>query len=279
MSAAAVNPLAEVAPAGGDGRISIRNLHVAFTVRRRRSLVAVEDVSLEIEPGEFVALLGPSGCGKTTVLNAIAGFVTPVSGEVRIDGRKVEGATDQCGIVFQQNSLFPWMTAQQNVAFGPEMKRLADAKAIASRYLAQVGLSAFEHAYPATLSGGMRQRVGIARALASGAPILLMDEPFGALDAQTRGLMQEQLLEIWDRHRKTVVFVTHDIDEAIFLADRVIVMGIQPGHVREDFAIPLPRPRDVHIRHRPEYAAIHSAISDVIREESLKSFQETAHVR
>jgi len=261
------------------GRISIRNLNVAFTLRRRRPLVAVEDVSLEIAPGEFVALLGPSGCGKTTVLNAIAGFVAPVGGEVLIDDCKVEGSSDQCGIVFQQNSLFPWMTAQQNVAFGPEMKRMTDAKAIASRYLAQVGLSGFEHAYPATLSGGMRQRVGIARALASGASILLMDEPFGALDAQTRGLMQEQLLEIWDRHRKTVVFVTHDIDEAIFLADRVVVMGIQPGHVREDFPIHLPRPRDAHLRHRPEYVAIHSAISDVIREESLKSFQEAAHVR
>ena len=258
------------------GRISLRHLSVAFTARRR-PLVAVENVSLEVEPGEFVALLGPSGCGKTTVLNAVAGFVPPSAGEGVIDGERVVAPSRRCGVVFQQNSAFPWMNALDNVAFGPRMQGLVNAREIAARYLAQVGLKGFEEAYPAMLSGGMRQRVGIARALASRAPILLMDEPFGALDAMTRGLLQEQLLELWEREQKTVLFVTHDVDEAIFLAGRVVVMGVRPGHIREEFSVPLPRPRRHVLRHSPAYARIHAAISAVIREESLKSFEEEPH--
>jgi NitT/TauT family transport system ATP-binding protein len=260
------------------GRVSLQNLSVAFTARRR-PLVAVENASLNVEPGEFVALLGPSGCGKTTVLNAVAGFVSPSTGQVRIDGERVDSPSRQCGVVFQQNSAFPWMTALDNVAFAPRMQGLANARDIAARYLAQVGLTGFEDAYPAMLSGGMRQRVGIARALASRAPILLMDEPFGALDAMTRGLLQEHLLELWEREKKTVLFVTHDVDEAIFLAGRVVVMGVRPGHIREEFAVPLPRPRRHDLRHSPAYAKIHAAISKVIREESLKTFQEPSHGR
>lgn len=260
------------------GRISLRHLSVAFTARKR-PLVAVENASLEVDPGDFVALLGPSGCGKTTVLNAVAGFVTPSAGEVVIDGRVVDAPSRACGFVFQQNSAFPWMTALDNVAFGPRMQGLSNAREIAARYLEKVGLRGFEDAYPAMLSGGMRQRVGIARALAADAPILLMDEPFGALDAQTRGLLQEHLLDLWEREKKTVLFVTHDVDEAIFLASRVVVMGVRPGHVREEFPVPLPRPRHPDTRHTAAYVKIHAEISAVIREESLKIFQEELHVR
>jgi NitT/TauT family transport system ATP-binding protein len=261
------------------GRISLRDLSVAFTARRGRPLVAVENANLEVAPGEFVALLGPSGCGKTTVLNAVAGFVPPSAGGVFVDGEQVVSPSRHCGFVFQQNPAFPWMTALDNVAFAPRMQGKANPREIADRFLTQVGLRGFEDAYPGALSGGMRQRVGIARALASNTPILLMDEPFGALDAQTRGLMQEQLLELWERERKTVLFVTHDVDEAIFLAGRVVVMGVKPGHIREEFSVALPRPRHPGLRHTRDYTRIHAEISAVIREESLKSFQEEIHAR
>ncbi|MGC4074403.1 MAG: ABC transporter ATP-binding protein [Nibricoccus sp.] len=255
------------------GRITVEGLGVAFGDNRRRR-AAVENVNLAIAPGEFVTLVGPSGCGKTTVLNAIAGFLTPSTGRVLVDGSAVQGASAQRSVVFQQHSLFPWMTVIENIAFGPQMLGKSDAKEIARRHLAMVGLGDYAEAYPAALSGGMRQRVGLARALAVEPPVLLMDEPFGALDALTRDLMQELLLRLWEKHRNTVVFITHDVDEAVFLSDRVIVMATRPGRVRADIRINLPRPRTAEMRDLPEFTRLRREINQLIREESLRNFQE-----
>jgi NitT/TauT family transport system ATP-binding protein len=255
------------------GRIAVEGLGVSFGDNRRRR-AAVENVNLAIAPGEFVTLVGPSGCGKTTVLNAVAGFLAPSTGRVLVDGSAVQGASAQRSVVFQQHSLFPWMTVIENVAFGPQMLGKADAKEIARRHLAMVGLGDYAEAYPTALSGGMRQRVGLARALAVEPPVLLMDEPFGALDALTRDLMQELLLRLWEKHRNTVVFITHDVDEAVFLSDRVIVMATRPGRVRADIRIDLPRPRTAEMRDLPEFTRLRREINQLIREESLRNFQE-----
>src|SRR5581483_3441843 len=220
--------------------IAIEGVSVRFK-RRAVEVVAVKDVDIRIRPGEFVALLGPSGCGKSTLLNAIGGLIAPTAGSVTVDGRGVREPSAACGFVFQHHSLFPWMTARANVTFGPKMLGYARADEIARELLALVGLEKFADAYPNQLSGGMQQRVGIARALATRPPVLLMDEPFGALDAQTRSIMQEELLKIWSEFKTTVVFVTHDVDEAIFLSDRVFVMRAAPGAIKEEIAIDLGR--------------------------------------
>ncbi len=238
----------------------------------------MEGINLEVAAGEFVALLGPSGCGKTTLLNAIAGFVTSTSGRVLVDERPISGPSHERAVVFQQHSLFPWMTVLENVAFGPRMLRWPDPVAVARQHLDLVGLGACARQYPAQLSGGMRQRVGLARALAVQPPILLMDEPFGALDAQTRLLMQEQLLEIWGRSRNTVVFVTHDIDEAIFLADRIVVLGVKPSVVRGISPADLPRPRLLETRRSEPYLKLQEQLFALIREESLKSFGTAGNI-
>lgn len=255
------------------GRIALAGLGVRYGEGKARRAAAVQGVNLEILPGQFIALVGPSGCGKTTVLNAVAGFIAPTEGTVEIDGEPVRGPSAQAGVVFQQHSLFPWMTALENVAFGPRELGLPDPRAIARRYLSLVGLGDFADAYPATLSGGMRQRVGLARALATEPPVLLMDEPFGALDALTRELMQELLLGIWGKKPHTVVFITHDVEEAVFLADRVVVMGAQPGRVREIVPVELPRPRSAAARGDPRLARLRAEIGELIREESRRHFQ------
>ena len=205
------------------GHIRIDDVSVVFR-RNRTTTVALENANADIKPGEFVALLGPSGCGKSTLLNAIAGIVKPTSGTLSVDGEIVREPNETRGMIFQQHSLFPWMTALQNVAFGPRMLGAVDAEGVGRTFLGLVGLEKFKDLYPAQLSGGMQQRVGIARALATYPPVLLLDEPFGALDAQTRTIMHEELLKIWNNFLTTVVFVTHDVDEAIFLSDRVLVM-------------------------------------------------------
>ena len=243
------------AAVGGQGAIGVENLSVEFKRDGMRT-VAVQDIAIEIAPGEFTALLGPSGCGKSTLLNVIGGMVRPTRGEVRIDGAPVTEPSARCGVVFQQHSLFPWMTALGNVAFGPRMLGHASPESVAREFLALVGLEKFAHAYPAQLSGGMQQRVGIARALATRPQVLLMDEPFGALDAQTRESLQQELLGIWEKSAKTVVFVTHSIDEAIFLSDRVAVMGRGPGRVKEIIDVDLPRPRDASLRHCAAFIAL-----------------------
>jgi NitT/TauT family transport system ATP-binding protein len=209
-------------------------------------VVALRDVSLEAGPKAFICLLGPSGCGKTTLLNLIAGFIEPTEGELRVDGEAITRPTSDRGVVFQDYALFPWLTVHQNVQFGPRVQGCsrADRETIADRYLAMVGLSDFRRRYPHELSGGMKQRVAIARALANQPSILLLDEPFGALDAMTRETMQDELLALTAQEPKLVVFVTHSVLEAVFLADRIIVMTTRPGRIIADIPIPLPHPRD-----------------------------------
>jgi NitT/TauT family transport system ATP-binding protein len=207
-------------------------------------VAALEGVSFAAHDHEFVCIVGPSGCGKTTLLKVIAGLVKPTSGRVRFDGETTNGRP-RSGLVFQEHGTFPWMTVLDNVAFGLEMSGMVrtERRERAMAFVERVGLGSFAHHYPHELSVGMRQRVGVARAFVSGAPILLMDEPFGSLDAQTKWVLQEELLDIWSTDRKLVVFVTHDIEEAVMLGDRVLVMTGHPGRIREDIQIPLGRPR------------------------------------
>jgi nitrate ABC transporter ATP-binding subunit len=235
-------------------------------------VTAIERIDLDIKENEFVSIVGTSGCGKSTLLNIVGGLDEPSSGEIRIDGAKVTGPGRNRGFVFQSYSLFEWMTVKGNIRFALEKSTLgkAEKEELVSHFVQAVGLSGFENAYPQQLSGGMRQRVAIARALVYKPSILLMDEPFGALDAQTRGMMQELLLKVWEDHKVTVLFVTHDVDEAIFLADRVIVLASRPGKVKKDLAIKLPRPRSFELVTDPQFTVYKREILTDIREETLK---------
>lgn len=259
----------------GRGHVRVNGVHIEFNHNGGKR-TAVQNAQLEIRPGEFVCLLGPSGCGKSTLLNAIAGFVKPARGEVTIDGKAVTEPGPDRGMVFQQHSLFPWKTVCENVAFGPLMAGVGQTEAtcVARTFLSLVGLAAFENVFPGTLSGGMQQRVGIARALANYPSVLLMDEPFGALDAQTRIMMQENLLDIWREFRNTVVFVTHDIDEAVFLSDRIVVMSASPGRIITDISVKLPRPREQLLLTSPDFIALKRQCLDLIRQETLNAFQQ-----
>jgi NitT/TauT family transport system ATP-binding protein len=262
-------------PAGhptDQGRIEGRGLAMRFDTKSG-PVVALDDLDIDIRPGEFVALLGPSGCGKSTLLNLVAGILKPTSGSVTVDGKPVKGPNPDCGIVFQNHSLFPWMSVLENVAFGPKMLGRGDPIGTARTFLSLVGLERQASAWPSSLSGGMQQRVGIARALATYPPVLLMDEPFGALDAQTRSIMQEELLKIWSQFKTTVIFVTHDIEEAIFLADRVVVMKTLPGGVKRQVPIDLPRPREPSIIKSELFNRYRGEIFELIREETLKVFR------
>ena len=225
--------------------ITISGVNKIFTTGER-DVVALKDIDLVIPDGQFVCLLGPSGCGKSTLLNAVAGFSLPTSGSIIAGGKTVTGPGPDRGMVFQEYALFPWMTVEQNVAFGLEIKGM-DATAIEQRVMAlleTLGLKDFRARFPKDLSGGMRQRVAIARILALDSPIMLMDEPFGALDALTRRNLQDELLRIWAELKKTILFVTHSIEEAIYLADRIVVMTYRPGTVKRDIVVDLPRLRD-----------------------------------
>jgi len=206
-------------------------------------VTAVHDVSLAVQQGEFVSIVGPSGCGKTTLLNMIAGFIPVSGGEILLDGRAVSGPGAERGVVFQSFALFPWKTVLENVAFGPKMRGLAkpECERIAREYLALAGLAQAANRYPNELSGGMQQRVGVVRALANNPDVLLMDEPFASVDAQTRMTLQEELTRIWQERRPTIIFITHDVGEAVFLANRVVVLS--KGRVLEELDVPLPRPR------------------------------------
>jgi NitT/TauT family transport system ATP-binding protein len=261
-------------PRRASSRVRIEHLTVRFGLGAGEH-VAVEDLSLEIAPGEFVCILGPSGCGKSTLLNATAGYVAPDAGRIIVDGEVVTGPGPDRGMVFQQYSLFPWKTVLENVAFGPRMtgRSRDEAQAIARAHLEGVGLSGFASRYPGTLSGGMQQRVGLARALANAPGVLLMDEPFGALDAQTRSVMQELLLRLWSEVRNTCVFITHDIDEAIFLGDRVVVMSAAPGRVLLDQRIDMPRPRTAAVFADPWFLEYKRRCVTLIRDESLRAFE------
>ena len=253
------------------GHIVIDDVSVIFG----KDVVAVENASLEIKPGEFVCLLGPSGCGKSTLMNTVASFVKPTKGTVSLDGEKVTKPGQDRGMVFQQHSLFPWKSVGDNVAFGPLManKGKTEANSIARTFIEMVGLSSYYDSYPGMLSGGMKQRVGIARALANYPNVLLMDEPFGALDAQTRSMMQENLLQIWGEFGITVIFVTHDIDEAVFLADRVVVMSASPGRIIADIKVDLPRPRTLEMVSSEQYINTKKKCMELIRNESIRAFE------
>ncbi|RKP55990.1 ABC transporter ATP-binding protein [Pararobbsia silviterrae] len=227
------------------GHVGVRSLTVEVGPAHAR-LTTLDALDLDIAPGEFVCVLGPSGCGKSTLLGAIAGHIRPAAGEIAIDGVRVEQPHPERGLVFQQHTLFPWKRVIDNVAFGLKMKHVGarDRHREAAALLDLVGLTGFESHYPAQLSGGMQQRVEIARVLVNQPRILLMDEPFGALDAQTRRKMQLLLLDIWSKIRTTVVFVTHDVDEALLLGDRIVVLSQRPARIVADFKVPLARPRD-----------------------------------
>jgi len=223
----------------------MRDLRKVFT-RDKTKVIAVDDFDLDISAGELVCLLGPSGCGKTTVLRMVAGLERKTAGELEVTGKNVTSPGSERGMVFQEFALFPWRTVRKNIEFGLEVKGVSESERskTSSQLIELVGLKGFEDAHPKELSGGMKQRVGIARALANEPAVLLMDEPFGSLDAQTRNLMQKELLRIWSATGKTILFVTHSVDEAVFLADRIVVMTARPGKVREDIRVGLPRPRD-----------------------------------
>jgi len=269
-----VPPEASAEPAVGRGRVTIESVSVVFGFGEAGHL-AVDRVTLDIAPGQFVCLLGPSGCGKSTLLNCVAGYVTPAAGRIKLDGGKVARPGPDRGMVFQQYSLFPWKTVRENVEFGPRMagKPSSEVAAICKHFLDMVGLAMHADKYPNQLSGGMQQRVGIARALANSPSVLLMDEPFGALDAQTRTLMQENLLRIWNAVKSTVVFVTHDIDEAIFLADRVVVMSAAPGRIVADLEIDLGRPRGLDTFTSTPFMHLKKRCLELIRHETMKLFQ------
>ena len=234
---------------------------------------AVTGVSIHVDPGEFVSIIGPSGCGKSTLLNAVAGFLKPTGGTVTVDGEAVDGPSADRGMVFQQYSLFPWKTVRGNVEFGLKMKGKdrGSREPAARTLLGLAGLLQFENQYPERLSGGMKQRVGIVRALATGPKVLLLDEPFGALDAQTRVIMQQILTNMWQRLKISVLFVTHDIDEAIFLSDRVYCMTARPGTIKAEIMVPLERPRQPAMMMSSEFLALRRGLMSLIREESLKA--------
>jgi len=257
---------------GSKGLIEVRDLGVVFG-EDETAVEAVRQVSMTVQPGEFVSLIGPSGCGKSTLLNIAAGFVHPSSGTVLIDGKPVDGPGADRGVVFQQYSLFPWLTVRQNVEFGLRMQNMSGGqRETASRtLLGLAGLLAFENHYPDQLSGGMKQRVGIVRALATSPQVLLMDEPFGALDSQTRVVMQEILTNMWQQFRISVLFITHDIEESIFLSDKVYVMTARPGRIKAEISVPLPRPRTAGMTASTEFIAMVQRLKALIREESLAS--------
>ncbi len=254
--------------------IQIRGVRKVFRTGAREVL-ALDGIDLEVGAGEFVCLLGPSGCGKSTLLNAVAGFSPPTEGTIVANGRPVTGPGPDRAMVFQEYALFPWMTVERNVAFGLEMKGEGRAaiRARVDALLAKLHLSEFRDRFPKDLSGGMRQRVAIARALAIDSPMLLMDEPFGALDALTRRNLQDELLRIWSELRRTILFVTHGIEESIYLADRVVVMTYRPGTVKRIVPVALPRPRDPA---SPEFNALKREISRLVMEEQERHEEDEA---
>jgi NitT/TauT family transport system ATP-binding protein len=237
---------------------------------------ALDGISLTVVPGEIVAVVGGSGCGKSTLLRLVAGLDTPSAGQVLLDGKPVTRPGPDRGMVFQSYTLFPWLTVADNIAFGLREKSVpaAERAHVVESWLTRVGLKSFAHHYPKQLSGGMQQRTAIARALANDPAILLLDEPFGALDNQTRALMQELLLGIWERERKTVLFVTHDIEEAIFLATRVLVMTARPGRIKADVPIALPYPRHYTVKTSPEFSALKARLTEEIRAEAVLAAEE-----
>jgi NitT/TauT family transport system ATP-binding protein len=254
------------------GKVTVTDFSLSYDTLEG-PVEAVCDASIRVDPGEFVSIIGPSGCGKSTLLNAVAGFLKPTHGTVAVDGEPVARPSADRGMVFQQYSLFPWKTVRENVEFGLKMKGMerSTREASARTLLGLAGLLAFENQYPDSLSGGMKQRVGIIRALATSPKVLLLDEPFGSLDAQTRLIMQQILTNMWQRLKTSVLFVTHDIDEAIFLSDRVYCMTARPGAIKAEIAILLERPRHQSMMMSSEFLALRRSLMSLIREESLNA--------
>jgi NitT/TauT family transport system ATP-binding protein len=254
-------------------KLEARNVVLEYGAHTASRLIALADVNLTIYENEFVSIVGPSGCGKTTFLSVVDGLIPATGGEILVDGKRVTRPGPDRAVVFQDSSLLPWRTVLKNVVYGLECQgmKTQEARARAAYFIDMVGLKGFEHRFPYQLSGGMQQRVNLARALVMDPEILLMDEPFAALDAQTRELMQEELLQIWRKSGKTVLFITHQIDEAIFLSDRVIVFSARPGRVREDIAISLERPRSLKLKRDPRFHALEDRIWALIQEDSVRT--------
>lgn len=268
--------------AGPDDKIIARNIRRVYQIKRTPNeeateFEAIRKLDLTVKQGEFLAIVGPSGCGKSTFLDMVAGLAKPNSGEIYMDGKLITGPALDRGIVMQGYALFPWRTVRKNVEFGLEIKKVPqkERREISQQYLELVGLKNFEDRYPHELSGGMKQRVAIARALAYDPEVLLMDEPFAAVDAQTREVLQEELLRIWEKTKKTIVFVTHGIDEAVFLADRVAVMTANPGTIKEIVTINLPRPRD-GIRSSADFGWIRHKIWELLQNEHFSTGKKKA---
>lgn len=254
---------------GAKAKLEVHNLRQIFTARSGEQLPALDDVSFEIREGEFVSFVGPSGCGKTTLLRILNGLVVPTAGHIIIDGRPLDEGKRQLATVFQSDSLFPWRNVLHNVTFGLELRKAPRDVMLrtAQGLIDLVGLHGFERSYPHELSGGMRQRVNLARAFAVDPEVLLMDEPFGSLDAQTRELMQQELLRIWQTRRKTVVFVTHQIEEAVYLSDRVFLMTRRPGRIGEELTVDLPRPRGLEEKRTGEFHRLVDRLSETLQKE------------
>ncbi len=261
-------------------RIEITHLTKRFMTRSGEPFTAIRDVTLTVEPGQFCAIVGPTGCGKSTTLGQVSGLDRPSAGSVRVGGRDVHGITEGVGFMFQADALFPWKTVLGNVMIGPMLNGTPkkDAVALARDWLRRVGLAGFEDRYPHQLSGGMRKRVAMAAALINSPRILLMDEPFGALDVQTKAIMQTELLGLWEQLRPSVLFITHDLDEAVALADRVLVMTSSPGSIKESFEIDLPRPRGEvqEIRHEPRFLELQGQIWASLKDEVERAYAQTA---
>jgi len=249
--------------------ISATNVNLTFAPKNRTPVNALNDFNINVEEGEFVSIVGPSGCGKSTFLNVLLGLIPSNSGEMAIRGKKIAGPGQDRAMVFQEFGLLPWRTVEDNIGLGLELRGVsaAERKPVAHKFIEMVGLTGFESHYPHELSGGMKQRVGLARALATDPAVLLMDEPFAALDAQTRDLMQSELLRIWDEAKKTVLFVTHQIEEAVYLSDRVIVMTKRPGRAKRIIDIELPRPRDYEMRVSQEFNELKLEIWNELKDE------------
>jgi NitT/TauT family transport system ATP-binding protein len=259
------------------GSIEIIGLTHQYVGTDGQLITAVKDISLSVTDGRFMSIVGPSGCGKTTLLNIVAGFIATSSGSVLIEGKAISGPGPDRGVVFQSYALFDWLTVRQNIEFGPRMAgvKARERSQRADTFLSMVGLRKFANRYPYELSGGMRQRVAIARALANDPEILLMDEPFASLDAQTRELMQEELLKIWEATGKTILFITHSVDEAIYLSTDVAVMSYRPGRIKQMFPVALPYPRaDYSIRTDERFLQLKVAITELVREEIDKHVED-----
>lgn len=256
------------------GRVVADRVSRVFRAADGLDVIALQDVNIEVDHGEFLCIVGPSGCGKTTLLSIFAGLDRPTDGEVRIGSELIVGPRRDIAMVFQEHAIFPWKTVLDNVSIGLKAQGLPrkERYATAQRFIEMAGLKGFEHKYPGELSGGMKQRVGIARALAVEPKVLLMDEPFGALDAQSRAFFQEELLRIYDRYQRTVIFITHSVKEAVFLADRVVVMTFRPGCIKEIIPVNLPRPRTLDVFETEAFQQTEARVWELIKEEAAKAF-------